>query len=139
MSESDNIAVVRRSWDAWNAHDVNAWIKLLDGAQVMESDTVPQPVRGHDGARAFMEMYVKAFPDLHFTMDQTIASGDYVVSRYTARGTHRGDLAGIPPTGRSAETHGCVVAEVKNGRIHRQWLYWDSAHLLRQLGVLPGA
>jgi predicted ester cyclase len=74
-----------------------------------------------------------------FSIDQMIESGDYVISRYTATGTHKGDLAGIPPTGRHAETHGCVVAEIKNGRILRQWLYWDSAHLLRQLGVLPGA
>ena len=73
------------------------------------------------------------------SLDQMIASGDFVVSRYAATGTHRGDLAGIAPTGRHAETHGCVVSEIKNGQIMRQWLYWDSAHLLRQLGVLPAA
>lgn len=139
MSESDNLAVNRRSWDAWNAHDTNAWIKLLDGAHVIESDTVPQPIPGHEGARIFMDMYLKAFPDLHFTIDHMIASGDYVVTRYTATGTQRGDLAGIPPTGRHAEVHGCTVAEIKNGQVHRQWLYFDSAHLLRQLGVLPAA
>lgn len=139
MSENDNLAIARQSWDAWNAHDADAWIELLHETHVTESDTLPQPVRGHEGARPFIEMYIKAFPDLRFSIDQMIASGDYVISRYTATGTHKGDLAGIPPTGRHAETHGCVVAEIKNGRILRQWLYWDSAHLLRQLGVLPGA
>jgi steroid delta-isomerase-like uncharacterized protein len=139
MSENDNLAIARQSWDAWNAHDPDAWIELLHETHVTESDTLPQPVRGHEGARPFIEMYIKAFPDLRFSIDQMIASGDYVISRYTATGTHKGDLAGIPPTGRQAETHGCVVAEIKNGRILREWLYWDSAHLLRQLGVLPGA
>jgi steroid delta-isomerase-like uncharacterized protein len=139
MSENDNLAIVRQSWDAWNAHDPDAWIKLLHETHVTESDTLPQPVRGHEGARAFIEMYIKAFPDLRFSIDQMIESGDYVITRYTATGTHKGDLAGILSTGRHAETHGCVVAEIKNGRVLRQWLYWDSAHLLRQLGVLPGA
>jgi len=139
MSENDNLAIVRQSWDAWNAHDPDAWIKLLHETHVTESDTLPQPVRGHEGARAFIEMYIKAFPDLRFSIDQMIESGDYVITRYTATGTHKGDLAGIPPTGRHAETHGCVVAEIKNGRVLRQWLYWDSAHLRRQLGVLPSA
>ena len=139
MSEQDNLAIARQSWDAWNAHDANAWIKLLHDSHVTESDTVPGPIRGREGARPFIEMYLTAFPDLHFTVDQMIVSGDFVVSRYTATGTHRGDLAGIAPTGRHAETHGCVVSEIKNGQIMRQWLYWDSAHLLRQLGVLPAA
>jgi predicted ester cyclase len=72
-----------------------------------------------------------------YSIDQMIASGDYVVTRYTATGTHKGDLAGIPPTGRHAETHGCTVGEIKDGKIIRQWIYWDTGHLLRQLGVMP--
>jgi hypothetical protein len=45
----------------------------------------------------------------------------------------------IPPTGRHAETHGCTFGEIKNGKMVRQWIYWDTGHLLRQLGVMPGA
>lgn len=82
----------------------------FDEKQVIESDTIPHPIGGHEGARAFMQMYVKAFPDLHFAIDQMIAAGDYVVTRYTATGTHKGDRAGIPPTGRHGETHGCTLA-----------------------------
>jgi steroid delta-isomerase-like uncharacterized protein len=131
MSENDNLAITRQSWAAWNAHDPDAWIKLLDEKQVTESDTIPQAIRGHEGARPFMEMYVKAFPDLHFSVDQMIASGDYVITRYTATGTHKGDLA--------ESRHGCTVGEIRNGKIVRQWIYWDTGHLLRQLGLMPGA
>jgi steroid delta-isomerase-like uncharacterized protein len=136
---SDNLAVVRQSWDAWNAHNPDAWLKLLHDKHVMESDTIPQPITGQEGARAFMGMYVTAFPDLHFKVDQLTASGNYVISRYTATGTHQGPLGNIPPTERRGEVHGCTVAEIENGQIVREWLYWDSAHLLRQLGVLPAA
>jgi hypothetical protein len=102
MGESENLQVSRNVWDAWNAHDVDRYLKLLGAGYLLESDTVPQPVQGPQSARLFMEMYIKAFPDLHFNIDQMIASGDYVVSRWTASGTHRGELMGIksrPPGG----------------------------------------
>jgi predicted ester cyclase len=86
-----------------------------------------------------MEMYITAFPDLRFSVDQLLCSGDYVVTRYTATGTHRGDLMGIAPTNRRAETHGCTIAEIKNGKIVHGWIYWDTGHLLRQLGVMPAS
>ena len=83
-----------------------------------------------------MHLYLTAFPDLRFSIDQLLPSGDYAVTRYTATGTHRGDLMGIAPTNRRAETHGCTIAEIRNGKIVRSWAYWDTGHLLRQLGVM---
>jgi len=104
---------------------------------VWETDTLPAPVNGRDAAGQTMRMYITAFPDLHFSVDQLLPSGDYVVTRYTATGTHRGDLMGIPPTNRRAETHGCTIAEIKNGKIVHTRVFWDTGHLLRQLGVMP--
>jgi steroid delta-isomerase-like uncharacterized protein len=137
MSDQENIRVARQIWDAWNAHDVEGALKMLDEKHVWETDTLPGAVVGRDGYRKAMQMYFAAFPDLQFSVDQLLSSGDYVVSRYTATGTHRGDLMGIAATNRRAETHGCTIAEIKNGRVIRGWVYWDTGHLLRQLGVLP--
>ena len=137
MAEQENVRIDRELWDAWNAHDPERYVKLLDEKWVAESDTIPAPVRGRDGAREFMKMYVTAFPDLHFRVDHTLASGDFVVTRYTATGTHRGVLMGIPATHRSATIHGCSVGELRNGTLVHNWLYWDTGSLLRQLGVLP--
>ena len=139
MSEQDNVRIARQLWDAWNAHDVDGVLKHLDEKHVWETDTLPAPVVGLDRYRQTMQMYFTAFPDLRFSVDQILGSGDYVVSRYTATGTHRGDLMGIAPTNRRVETHGCTIAEIKNGKIVRGWVYWDSGHLLRQLGVLPSS
>jgi steroid delta-isomerase-like uncharacterized protein len=83
-----------------------------------------------------MMTYVRAFPDLHIEIAQTLAEGDFVVSRWTATGTHRGELMGLPPTNRRAVTNGCSVTQMKNGKAAHEWLYWDSGHLLKQLGVL---
>ncbi len=135
MAEQENVRIERELWDAWNAHDPERYTKILDEKWMAESDTVPTPIVGRDAAREFMKMYVSAFPDLHFHVDQTLASGEFVVSRYTATGTHRGILMGIPATNRSATIHGCSVGQMSNEKIVRNWIYWDSGSLLRQLGV----
>ena len=139
MSESENLQISRQMWDAWNAHDPAGYLKCLDANYVIESDTIPQPIRGLEAARGFMQMYVDAFPDLHFSIDQMIASGDTVVTRWTATGTQRGPLMGIPATNRHVQTRGCTVGEIRNGKSIHDWTYWDTGNMLRQLGVLPGA
>jgi len=59
--------------------------------------------------------------------------------RTTATGTHRGELMGIKPTNRRTVTHGCSVKQLKNDKAVHDCIYWDTGHLLRQLGVLPAA
>jgi len=139
MAEQDNLRVIRELFDAWNAHDPNRMMKLFDEKFVGETDTLPAPMIGREAAGQVMEMYIRAFPDLRLTVDQMIASGDTVVTRWTATGTQRGELMGIAATNRSTTTHGCVVAELRDGKVVRDWNYWDTGNLLRQLGVLPPA
>jgi len=62
-----------------------------------------------------------------------------VIVRWRSTGTHRGQLMGITPTNRKVELHGCSVIEVKNAKGGHAWVYFDNAHLLRQLGALPGS
>ena len=114
-------------------------MKLLDEKHVVESDTLPAPLTGRDAGRQFMQMYVSAFPDLHFDIDQIFGEGDLVATRWTATGTHRGELMGIKPTNRRTVTHGCSVGRIKNGKAMHDWIYWDTGHLMRQLGVLPAS
>lgn len=135
MAEKANLELVRESFDAWNAHDSEHYAKLLDERYIKESDTLRQAVSGREAGRAVMEMYLRAFPDLHIDVEQLLTSGDYVVVRWTGTGTHRGELMGIPATNRSGVVRGCSIVEVRRGHIAREWVYWDMAHLLRQLGV----
>jgi steroid delta-isomerase-like uncharacterized protein len=131
----ENVKTVRQIFDAWNGHDPERLVKLLDEKYVSESDTHPATLTGRESARQFMMLYVKAFPDLHIDVAQILAEGDFVVARWTAAGTHRGDLMGIPPTNRRTVTNGCSVVQVKNSKATHEWLYWDTGHLLKQLGV----
>jgi steroid delta-isomerase-like uncharacterized protein len=139
MSEQDNVRLVREALDAWNKHDAGRYAALLDETHLIESDTIPAPMAGREAAQRFKHIYVSAFPDLRIDNEQLLGSGDFVVARWTATGTHRGELMGIAPSNRRATTHGCTVYEVRNGRITHEWIHWDTGHLLRQLGVLPTA
>jgi len=110
----------------------------LDTKTIWESDTFPAPFVGHEGARQFFKLYLTAFPDLHLDVEAILPAGEsHVVVRWRSNGTHKGPLANIAATGRKGSVHGCTVMEVKNQKIAHAWVYFDNAHLLRQLGVLP--
>jgi predicted ester cyclase len=77
---------------------------------------------------------------VHLDIEQILPAGDsHVVVRWRSRGTHLGPLGDIPATGRKASNHGCTVMEVRNSKAAHTWVYFDNAHLLRQIGVLPGS
>jgi steroid delta-isomerase-like uncharacterized protein len=140
MTGQDNLHVAREIFAAWNAHDVEGLIKRLDTKTTWESDAFPAPFSGHGGARQFFKVYVTAFPDLHLDVEQILAAGDsHVVIRWRLRGTHLGSLGDIPATGRKASNHGCTVMEMKGNKVAHAWVYFDTAHLLRQIGVLPAS
>lgn len=138
MSETDNLRMVEETIAALNVHDLDRYVKNLDDSYVSESDASPAPVRGREGTKQFLAVYLKAFPDLHFEAEQFIASGNYVVLRWHATGTHKGEFNGIPPTNRQVSSRGCTVTEIRSDRIAKSSIYSDQLALLRQLGVAVG-
>jgi predicted ester cyclase len=77
------------------------------------------------------------FPDLHFELHETIAQGDKLVIVWTVRGTHKGRVMNIPPTGVKVEARGISVLTIQNGKITRSLRVWDVAGMLRHIGLLP--
>jgi steroid delta-isomerase-like uncharacterized protein len=92
---------------------------------------------GPEDLRTALQLIRTAFPDIHVTVEQTIAEGDYVVTRNTWRGTHRGVFNGIPPTGRRIEIGGIVIWRIVDGLIRERRATIDVLSMLRQLGQLP--
>ncbi len=99
--------------------------------------SVPGLPPGPEGAKMFVTVYRNAFPDVQFTIDEQIAEGDKVMTRWTAHGTHKGELAGVPPTGKSATVTGMAVDRIVNGKIVESWGIFDQFGMLQQLGVIP--
>ncbi len=81
--------------------------------------------------------YRRAFPDTQFVIDEQIAEGDRVMTRWTAHGTHKGEFPGIPVTGRKAEVSGVQVDRFVNGKIVETWSVFDQLGLMQQLGAVP--
>ncbi len=135
MAEQDNMRVMRELFDAANAHDVERIVERVDEAYIAESDTLPAPMRGREEYRQFLQMFYTAFPDTHYEIEQMISSENYVVTRLHITGTHRGEFLGKAPTNRRFEIHLCYFDQVKNGKVVRAWIYWDTATMQRQLGT----
>ena len=99
--------------------------------------TLPGLPAGPEGNKHLVTVYRNAFPDIHFTVDEQIAEGDKVVTRWTGHGTHQGELLGIPATGKSSTVTGIAVDRIVNGKIAESWGIFDQFGMMQQLGVIP--
>ncbi|HZQ27460.1 MAG TPA: ester cyclase [Acidimicrobiales bacterium] len=92
---------------------------------------------GVDAGVAQVEIYVRAFPDLTFELRCQYAEGNASIMEFTARGTHKEELAGIPATGRQVTVPVCDIIEVRDGKVYREREYYDVMSMMQQLGVVP--
>ena len=136
MAQNENIELARKQIDALNARDLDQYVSRIDVSYVGQSETAPGPVRGPEGARGNIGMLLNAFPDLRVEIQDILASGDTVVVRMRATGTHKGNFAGIAPTNKSMSLEACNVVEIRNGKVTRSRLYADNLTLFQQLGVV---
>ena len=120
----------------------NGKLNLLD--EIIAKDHVnkgpgslPGLPTGPEGAKQLVAVYRNAFPDLRFTIDEQIAEGDKVVTRWTAHGTHQGELVSIPATGNLSTITGIAVDRFVNGKIVESWGIFDQFGMMQQLGVIP--
>ena len=137
MSAESNLAVARRVFDdLFSKGNFDAADEIY-AADHTSHDAQAPGVNGAAAMKHYIGMYRAAFPDLHLTVDDAIAEGDRVVIRWTARGTHQGELMGVPPTGKQTVVTGINIFRVKDGRIQEEWVNWDTLGLLQQLGIAP--
>ncbi len=86
--------------------------------------------------KQFVSGMRSAFLDLHFTIEDQIAEGDKVVTRWKASGTHRGEFQGVPPTGKQATVPGITIDRIAHGKLVEGWTNWDALGLMQRLGVV---
>ena len=92
---------------------------------------------GREGRKLFASALLAAFPDLHVQLDDMVADGDKLVSRYTVHGTHNGELMGIPPTGKQVSIGGIAIDRFEDGQSVEHWEIFDQMGMMQQLGVIP--
>lgn len=124
--EPASLQIVREAFDAWNGHDGERYSALLADTYIGETYRTPAPLHGRDAARQAMDAYFKVLPDLHFTIESTVAAADDVLVSWLATGTPRDEYSGSPLTERRLEVPGCTVTRLHNGKIVHTWDYWDT-------------
>lgn len=121
--------------ECWNGGNVAA-IPHLIAAHCRHHDPVfPHMIAGVDSMQHHIERCRRAFPDLKFTIVDTIAEHSEVVVHWTANGTQRGEFLGMPPTNVNARIAGTSIYRIEEGRIVEQWSNWDLMSLIEQLGL----
>ena len=130
--------------DVWNRKNLSAVDDLMSAEYVHHDPSSPAVPSGVDGYKQFVNSYMSAFPDAHFTIDYAFTDGQNTevqneVTRWTVTGTHEGELAGIPRTGRRFSVTGISIARIANGKITESWNSWDALGLMQQLGVVSEA
>jgi steroid delta-isomerase-like uncharacterized protein len=133
-------ALVRRLHDVWNTGDLAAVDEVYAGDFVGHfppSSHLPDR-RGRAGAREGIRRATTAFPDWHEAVEQVVAEGNLVVTRYTSTGTHLGEFRGlpdVPPTGRTISVPEISIYRVAGGKVVEQWCLLDELGRLQQLGA----
>jgi steroid delta-isomerase-like uncharacterized protein len=139
MSSEENKRIALSIIEALNARDLSLWSKHLAEDYIAEHPGVSVPLNKTKSV-GYYQRFVTAFPDIHFEVLHVLAEGDHVLIHWMASGTHAERLATvtgetIPPTRRRVRVSGALLIEVRDGKIVRDWSYWDQLSLLAQLGI----
>jgi steroid delta-isomerase-like uncharacterized protein len=141
MMSEDNKQLVRRFYDmVWSQGRIDSASEFLaDGLIDHDAIAFPGRLPGAQGLVQVVAMIRAALPDLTRTVDDQICESDRVVTRFTDRGTHHGDLLGIPATGKEVRMAGINIELIREGKIAELWHIEDLLGLLGQLGAVPVA
>jgi steroid delta-isomerase-like uncharacterized protein len=139
MSSDQNKTIVRRALEEPWTGNLNVIDELIARDYVGHDPANPEPLRGPAGVKEFVSTYRSAYPDARVTVEQQLAEGDMVATRWTGRGTHEGDLLGVAPTGKRVTITGITFSRLKDGKIVEEFQNWDTFGMMQQLGVVHAA
>ncbi len=140
MTLDEMKAAATRLAEAINKGDLSAFDQVI-AADAVDHGLPPGVPPTVQGTKMFLMGFRAAFPDLHYTVDDTIAEGDRVVQRLTGTGTMKGEFQGMPASNKSATWTEMHIVRFANGKVCEHWAVVDQLSMLAQLGFasMPGA
>ena len=133
----DHAATVRSFYEQINGGDIDGFGALL-ADDFVEHEETPGLAPTKEGVIEFFRMYKAAFPDLRMDPEDVLVSGDKVVARVRATGTHDGEFMGMPATGRSVDIALIdIIRFGDDGLAHEHWGVVDTMTMMQQLGAVP--
>jgi steroid delta-isomerase-like uncharacterized protein len=135
----ENKALARRSWEVVTEGSLDTLEDVF--AEVYANNFIlhelDEDIVGIEGLTQFVSMIRSAIPDLRITIEDDMAEGDKVVTRWIGQGTHQGELMGIAPTGNQLTFTGITIHRIEDTKIVEEWSNWDALGVMRQIGVDP--
>jgi predicted ester cyclase len=129
--------IVKRLFEEPWTGNFSAIDEFVSPGYIGHDPSEPDLTRGPEGVKAFIERYRSGFDGARVTVDDQFAEGDKVATRWTGRGTHTGEIAGIAPTGKDVTVSGLTISRLEGGMVVEEWTTWDTLGMLIQLGAIP--
>ena len=133
---TDNRQIVQRFIDeCWNQGNLNTVMELVANDCRYHDPVFPSLTSGAENIKNHIQTCRSGFPDLRFTIDDTIAERNEVVIHWTGAGTHKGQFLGMPPTNKKASVTGTSIFRIEGGKIVEEWASWNLMSMMEQLGI----
>jgi steroid delta-isomerase-like uncharacterized protein len=135
MAQSENVTVIENAVQQMNSGNLEGYLEMY--ADDLTLHGYPPEVQGKEGVSAFYASFAKAIPDINLTLEDTMGDGDRVAVRYRIRGTHQGELMGVPASGNEVDVDGQSFFRFVDGKVAERWQSLDVMTLMQQIGALP--
>lgn len=136
MSLEENKAIARQFYKLIETGDLDLADEVV-AEDYVNHNALPGQTSGLAGYKEAISALRASVPDIQYTIDDQIAEGDKVLTRYRATGTHQGEFLGVPASGKPLTFRALVLQRVVNGKIQESWLEMDMLGLMQQMGALP--
>jgi steroid delta-isomerase-like uncharacterized protein len=133
--EEQNKVLLTRMWEMWNKGDFEAWKQVHADEYVYYSPSNSTKGLSREETIEMGKAFFKSFPDATTGIEELIVAGDKVITRWILRGTHKGEFAGIPATGKVVVNSGIMITRIENGKVVEDKEDYDSFGMMTQLGM----
>jgi steroid delta-isomerase-like uncharacterized protein len=135
---ADNNSIVRKLYEeVWNKRKLEVLNELVSPSHALHGPNFSGSSIGPEAYKRQVALFVAGFPDLRWSIEDTIAEKDKVVVVWNFIGTHKGEYMGVPATHKKVSIDGITIHEFANGRIMDSYANWDTWGLMQQLGMIP--
>ncbi len=135
---SDNKAIILRLYaEVWNKRKLEVIEEIISPSHALQAPTLSGASVGPQAYKSQVALFLAGYPDLRFTVEDTVVEKDRVVACWTFSGTHEGDFMGVPATNRRVSVDGMTIHHIAGGKIMDSYSNWDALGMMQQLGVVP--
>jgi steroid delta-isomerase-like uncharacterized protein len=135
---SDNKAIILRLYeDVWNKRKLEVVSEIISPSHALQAPNISGSSVGPEAYKSQVALFLAGYPDLHFTIEDTVVEKDKVVACWTLSGTHKGDFMGVAATNKRISVDGMTIHHVAGGKIMDSYSNWDALGMMQQLGVVP--